>query len=60
MFRKFINRYKDTLRTIALVPGALLLHAVWPGGVGVPMMVVGQLILLSVQVIAFILWLQAD
>ena len=62
MIRKFINRYKDTLRTIGLIPGALILHVGWLMTVGAvtPMMIVGQLILFAVQVIAFILWLQAD
>ena len=62
MFRNFINRNKGTLRTIGLIPGALILHAGWAATVGAvtPVMIVGQLILLSVQVIAFILWLQAD
>ena len=62
MFRNFINRNKGALQLIGLIPGALILHGVWALTVGAvtPMMIVGQLILLAVQVIAFILWLQAD
>lgn len=62
MFRNFINRNADMLQLIALIPGAMILHVIWLLTVGAvtPMMIVGQLILLAVQVIAFILWLMAD
>ena len=62
MIKKFINRYASALSVIAMAPGALILHAGWLLFVGpvTPMMIVGQLILLAVQVIAFILWMLAD